>query len=174
MSEPKRIIWQTGTLTIHLVVGSDEIVLIVGILPHDSCQAEQNALYSKLGTVPLLGVRLNGEGNPSQKSSKTLIGSYISSRLRYQSHHEHSDGQSKSLDIITYDEVSQISVITRLSVYLGIPVIRSTATIRNDSQEDIVVDQLSPLIVGALCEKPISCWLDYTLSTPTNSWFGEA
>lgn len=174
MSEPKRIIWQTGTLTIHLVVGSDEIVRIVGILPHNTWIAEQNLLSSKPGTVPLLGVRLNGEGNPSHKSSKTLIGSYVSSRLKYQSHHEHSDGQSKSLDVIMYDEVSQISVTSRLSVYPGIPVIRSTATIRNESQGVIVVDQLSSLIVGALCEKPISCWLDYTLSTPTNSWFREA
>ncbi|GIC94428.1 uncharacterized protein Aud_010928 [Aspergillus udagawae] len=174
MSEPKSIVWQTGTLTVQLVVGSDEVVRVVSILPHDTWTAKQSPLSSKQGTVPLFGVRLNGEGNPSHKSSKTLIGSYVSSRLKYQSHHEHSHGQSKSLDVIAYDEVSQISVTARLSAYLGIPVIRSTATICNESQEDIVVDQLSSLIVGALCEKPISCWLDYTLSTPTNSWFREA
>ncbi|GFF56853.1 alpha-galactosidase [Aspergillus udagawae] len=174
MSEPKSIVWQTGTLTVQLVVGSDEVVRVVSILPHDTWTAKQGPLSSKQGTVPLFGVRLNGEGNPSHKSSKTLIGSYVSSRLKYQSHHEHSHGQSKSLDVIAYDEVSQISVTARLSAYPGIPVIRSTATICNESQEDIVVDQLSSLIVGALCEKPISCWLDYTLSTPTNSWFREA
>jgi alpha-galactosidase len=53
-------------------------------------------------------------------------------------------------------------------------VIRSTVTICNKSQEDIVVDQLSSPIVGALSKKPISCWLEHTLSTPTNSWFRKA
>jgi alpha-galactosidase len=86
----------------------------MGSLPYDTCQAEQNDLSSKPGTMPLLRVRLNSEGNPSHKSSKTLIGSYVSSRLKYQSHHEHSGSQSKSLDIIT---VSQISVTAHLSAF---------------------------------------------------------
>lgn len=174
MSEPKSTVWQTGNITVQLVVGSDEIVHVVSILPHHTWTAEQDPLSSKQGTVPQFRIRLNGEGDPSQKSSKTLIGSYVSSRLKYQSHHKHSCGQSKTLDVIAYDEVSPISVTARLSVYPGIPVIRSTATICNESQEDIVVDQLSSLVVGALREKLISFWLDYTLSTLTNSWFREA
>ncbi|KAF4171103.1 hypothetical protein CNMCM8694_002653 [Aspergillus lentulus] len=174
MSEPKSTVWQTGNVTVQLVVGSDEIVHVVSILPHDTWTAEQDPLSSRQGTVPQFRIRLNGEGNPSQKSSKTLIGSYVSSRLKYQSHHKHSCGQSKTLDVIAYDEVSPISVTARLSVYPGIPVIRSTATICNESQEDIAVDQLSSLIVGALCEKLISFWLDYTLSILTKSWFREA
>jgi alpha-galactosidase len=47
-----------------------------------------------------------------------------------------------------------------MSVYSGVPVNRSTVTIRNESQEDIVVTQLSSLIVGDLYDKPISGWLD--------------
>ncbi|KAJ5808446.1 hypothetical protein N7474_009715 [Penicillium riverlandense] len=174
MAQPKSIVWKTGTLTVQLVVGSDEIVRVVSILPHDAPVEEQAPSSPKQGAVPLFGVRLNGEGNPSHKSAKALIGSYVSSRLKYQSHQEQSNAQLNSLDITAYDETSQISVTAHLSVYPGIPVIRSTTTIRNESQKDIVVDQLSSLIVGALGEKPIDCWLDYTLSTPTNTWFREA
>ncbi|EED15217.1 Melibiase subfamily, putative [Talaromyces stipitatus ATCC 10500] len=163
MAQPSSIVWQTSTLTVQLVVGSDEMVRI-----------EQDPSSPKQGAVPLFGVRLNGDGNPSQKSAKALIGSYVSSRLKYQGHQEYGNDRVKSLDVTAFDETSQISVTAHLSVYSGIPVIRSTMTIHNESQKDIVVDQLSSFVVGALGGKPINCWLDYTLSTPTNTWFREA
>jgi alpha-galactosidase len=174
MSQPKIIVWHTDTLTVQLAVGNDKIVRIVNILPLDASVVEQDPLTPKQCAVPLFGVRLEGEGNALHKSAKALIGSYVSSRLKYQNHQEHSHGSLNSLDVTAYDEISQISVTSHMSAYSGNPVIRSTVTIRNESQEDIVVTQLSSFIVGALCEKPISCWLDYTLSTPTNTWFREA
>jgi alpha-galactosidase len=174
MAQPKHILWQTGTLNVQLVVGTDEVVRLSSILPQDAPVEKPKSSPLGDGSVPLFGVRLSGEGNSKFKSSKTLIASYVSNRLKYQSHKEHSHPHSKTLDITAYDETSKISVTAHLSAFTGIPVIRSTVAIRNDSQEDIVVSQLSSLIIGGLGEKPTSCWLDYTLSTATNTWFREA
>jgi alpha-galactosidase len=174
MPQPKHILWQTGTLNVQLVVGSDGVVRLASIVPHDSTleKSKQNSLGD--GSVPLFGVRLSGEGTQKNKSSKVQIGSYVSNRLKYQSHKEHSHPDSKTLDVTSYDEASKISVTAHLSAFPEIPVIRSTVTIHNDSPERIVVSQLSSLIVGALGQNPTTCWLDYTLSTPTNTWFREA
>lgn len=158
----------------QLVVGKDEIVRISSILP-DSSPVEKPK-HSPLGdgSVPLFGVRLSGEGTQKYKSSRAQIGSYISSRLKYRSHKVHSHPHVEALHVTSHDELSKISVTAHLSVFPGIPVLRSTVTISNDSRESIVISQLSSLIVGALGEKPTSCWLDYTLSTSTNTWFREA
>jgi alpha-galactosidase len=174
MARTKSILWQTGTVNVQIVVGSDEIVRLLSIRPHHAPAVTPKSYPCGDGSVPLFGVRLSGEGNPKHKSSKALIGSYVSSRLKYQSHKEHSNSHSKNLDITAYDDVSKISVTAHLSAFTGIPVIRSAVTVRNDSGKDIIVTQLSSLIVGALGAKPTSVWLDYTLSKPTNTWFREA
>ena len=174
MAQSKQIHWQTGTLNVGLLIGTDGVVRISSILPHGSISEikEQNEIGGS--STPLFGVRLSGEGTQKYKSSKAQIGSYVSSRLKYQSHKEQTRANSKTLDITSYDEISKISATAHLTVFPGIPVLRSSVTIRNESSENIVVAQLSSLIVGALGEKPTSCWLDYTLSTPTNTWFREA
>jgi alpha-galactosidase len=174
MSETKSILWKTGTVNVGISVGSDGIVHLSSIRPHDAPAVTSKSFPQGDGTVPLFGVRLSGEGNPSHKSSKTLIGSYVSSRLKYQSHKEGSTSNSKTFDITSYDDVSKISVTAHLSSFTGVPVIRSSVTIRNDAKSDIVVTQLSSLTIGALGTDPISCWQDYTLSTATNTWFREA
>lgn len=173
MPESTSIIWQTGTVNVEIIVGGDGVVRILNVR-HDAPDIDSASHAFGDGTVPLFGVRLSGEGNPRHKSSKTLIGSYVSSRLKYRSHKEANTANSKTFDITSYDEVSGISVTAHLSAFTGIPVIRSSVTIHNESDKDIVVTQLSSLIIGGLGKKPITCWQDYTLSTATNTWFREA
>jgi alpha-galactosidase len=166
MTESKQILWQNGTLNILLVVGIDGIVRISSILPHGTLAETRPQNGS---SVPLFGVRLSGEGTQKNKSSKSQIGSYVSSRLKYQSHNEQSQTNSMTLRVTSYDEISKISVTAHFIVFPGIPVLRSYMTICNESNENVVVSQLSSLIVGGLGEKPTSCWLDCTLSAPTNT-----
>lgn len=174
MSQPKHILWQTGALDVHLLVDSDELVHVSRIVPHNTASDKSSIASLNESSVPLFGVRLSGDGNPKYKSSKSSIGSYVSSRLKYQSHKEHSNSRFNTLEITSYDETSKISVTAQLSAAPGIPVIRSQVTICNDSKDDIIISQLSSLVIGGLGEKLISCWLDYTLSTATNTWFREA
>ena len=174
MAQSKEIIWQTGTVNVQFVVGSDGVICLSSILPHDAPVEKFRQQPLDNGLVPLFGVRLSGEGTQKYKSSRAQIGSYVSSRLKYQSHEENSHPHSKTLDVTAHDETSLISVTAHLSVFPGIPVIRSTTTIRNDSQEPIVVSQLSSIVVGGLGDKCGNCWLDYALSTATNTWFREA
>lgn len=175
MAETKSILWKTGTVNVQFAVGKDGLVRFSSILPHDAPGViSKSHPFGDDSAPPLFAVRLIGEGNPKHKTSKTLVGSYVSSRLKYQSHKEDSSSHAKTLDIIAYDDVSKISVTAHLSAFPGIPAIRSSVTIRNDSGDDIIVTQLSSLVVGGLGEEPLKCWLDYTLSTATNTWFREA
>jgi hypothetical protein len=85
MVQTKSILWQTGTVNVQIVVGSDEIVRLSSIRPQNAPAAKPKSYSFGDGSVPLFGARLSGEGNPKHKSSKTLIGSYVSSRLKYHS-----------------------------------------------------------------------------------------
>ncbi|KAL2795233.1 glycoside hydrolase superfamily [Aspergillus keveii] len=96
------------------------------------------------------------------KSSKTLVGSYVGPRLKYKSHEIQTGEGSKTLNVTLED--SNIAVTAHLTVCDSTPVVRSTASIQNKSDKDIVVTQLTSL----------KWWGDYTLSVPNNSWFREA
>ncbi|EXK83815.1 hypothetical protein FOQG_11975 [Fusarium oxysporum f. sp. raphani 54005] len=147
-------------------------------LPHPSSEvreAEQEINASiergKDGEV----VRLSGEGNTNDKTAKSLVGSYLSSRLRYKSHQESQDGDVHRLSIHSEDERAGISVIAHLSVYRDVPVLRSVVTIINESKSsDVIVTQISSLTIGGLTTSSNEWNKDYVLRTPTNSWFREA
>ncbi|KAL4925219.1 putative Melibiase subfamily [Aspergillus undulatus] len=100
--------------------------------------------------APLVEVRLAGEGTEKHKSSKTLVGTYIGPQLL------------KTLNVTLAG--SKITVISHLTVYGSTPVVRATASIRNKSDGDIIVTQLTSLVLGGLT----------TGSAKWNSWFREA
>lgn len=175
MTQSTEILWEAGSLDLRFLVGNDGVVRLSNLHPHDlSIETSGHNAPNNNGAVPLFGVRLSGEGTEKHKSSKAQVGSYVSSRLKYQSHKEQTHHNSKTFDITSYDDISKISVTAHLTVFPGVPVVRSVTTIQNESQENIVVSQLSSLVIGPLGAESKSCWLDYTLSYPTNTWFREA
>ncbi|TPX11550.1 uncharacterized protein E0L32_007761 [Thyridium curvatum] len=126
-------------------------------------------------SLPLAEIRLTGEGNHTSKSSKSLVASYIGKRLQYRKHQEerHAESRVTTLDIEMYDDKTQITVTSHLTVYDDIPVVRSSATVRNDSDEKITVSQVSSLVVGGLARSK-EWWNDYVISEANNTWFREA
>ncbi|KAL4937833.1 hypothetical protein BDV06DRAFT_226578 [Aspergillus oleicola] len=122
--------------------------------------------------APLVEVRLAGEGTEKHKSSKALVGTYVGPRLRYQSHEIRNGPGTKTLDLTLAD--GRTTVVSHLTVYDSTPVVRATASIRNDSDQAITVTQLTSLVLGGLTTESKKWWNDYTLSVPNNSWFREA
>lgn len=174
MAKAREIKWQTNPLDVLLRVDSDEVVYLCSILPSESDRKPVVPKRFSDSVLPLIGVRLVGEGNATNKTSKTLIGSYLSERLKYKTHSESKgDDGTESLDIVTHDESSGITVTAHLRVFAGIPVLRSSSTITNTSSRDIIVSQITSLTAGGLCNSE-EWWQDYTLSTANNSWFREA
>lgn len=172
MAIGKEIVWQPGPVEVSFHVGDDGVVRIVAIqtplTPHVA--SIRQAEYA----VPLFGIRLNGEGNAKFKTSRSMVGSYASNRLRYQNHQEAQSDVSKTFEITAQDIESGIIAVATLSVFPDVPVIRSTITVKNVSQRDIVISQLPSLLLGGLTANSDDYWDKYVLSTANNSWFREA
>ncbi len=166
--------WEADDIHILISIDSDGVPHLSCIEP-PGCNNSKNrtSKHFALCDLPLAQVRLVGEGNSIYKSSKTLIGSYVSARLRYVSHAETKNDLQQSLEIICHDETSGILVTTHFVVFTGIPVLRSWTTITNASENNVVLSQVNSLTFGGLSNSE-EWWNDYTLSTATNTWFREA
>lgn len=172
---PIFISWRTSSLTINLTKNQFGAICLYEILSLNYNHQKSASRIFASSELPLISVRLSGEGNTNDKTAKSLVGGYLSSRLRYKSHEQSQDGDVQRLDIHSQDERAGISVTAHLSVYKDIPVLRSAVTITNESNLlDVVVTQLSSLTIGGLTTISNEWNKDYVLRTATNSWFREA
>lgn len=173
MSTPTSFQWQTDAFDIEFTLNSNGVVCLSRVLPKGSKEQPRTALFES-SEVPLVSVKLVGEGNTSDKTSKAMIGGYLSARLKYESHAVAREGSVQTLSIENKDEATKIRITVRLTVYGSIPILRSLATITNQSTDNnIAITQLSSLAIGGLTNS--STWFhDYIVLTANNSWFREA
>lgn len=149
-----------------------EYLLPAGKEPQPSCSPHHSELAR-----PLIELRLSGEGNASQKSSQALVGSYIGQRLRYRSHTETEDGAgratSKTLHVELHDEKTGVTATSHLTIYSGVPVLRATVAVKNDSPAEITLVQVPSVVIGGLTRSR-EWWHDYQVAYANNTWFREA
>ncbi|KAF7592258.1 hypothetical protein BBP40_000460 [Aspergillus hancockii] len=174
MSRSQTITLQSDALRVTVFVDQTGSTFLQEVLPLPGSSRQPVSKYFADSCAPLVEVRLAGEGTARHKSSKSLIATYVGARMLYQSHQIKQQEATITLDINLADPVSKVTVTAHLTIYQGIPVLRATSTIRNDSDKDIVVTQLSSLVVGGLTTGSERWWSDYVLSVPNNSWFREA
>ncbi|KAL2832330.1 glycoside hydrolase superfamily [Aspergillus pseudoustus] len=163
---------ESSALQVDVLIDEDGSAYLQQVIPRGSTPRPAASKYFKTSHAPLVEVRLAGEGTEKHKSSKTLVGSYVGPRLKYKSHEIHTGAGSKTLNVTLED--SKIVVTSHLTVYDSTPVVRSTASIQNKGDTDIIVTQLTSLVLGGLTTGSQKWWADYTLSVPNNSWFREA
>ncbi|KAL2831510.1 glycoside hydrolase superfamily [Aspergillus cavernicola] len=166
---------ESDSLRVTVYIDETGAAYLQEVLPQGSTSRPAASKYFENGYAPLVEVRLAGEGTEKHKSSKTLVGTYVGPRLKYQSHEIRSGPGTKTLDVTLSDTgKSKITVVSHLTVYDNTPVVRATASIRNEGDQDVVVTQLTSLVLGGLTSGSQKWWADYTLSVPNNSWFREA
>ncbi|KAL3458767.1 glycoside hydrolase superfamily [Aspergillus heterothallicus] len=163
---------ESDALQVHVLIDEEGSAYLQQVIPRGSTPRPPASKYFKESYAPLVEVRLAGQGTEKHKSSKTLVGSYVGPSLKYKSHEIHTAQGSKTLDVTVED--SKIIVTAHLTVYDSTPVVRSTASIQNKGDSDVVVTQLTSLVLGGLTTGSQKWWADYTLSVPNNSWFREA
>jgi alpha-galactosidase len=175
MSPPIR--FQTAALSVDISVSEDEaphITLIRGSPVSEDSQARSPG---KVGEVypPLVEIRVGGEGNatPSPRTGAALIGSAVSKRLRYVTHDVVDNDDWHTVNFHMRDEKSGLRVTSHLALSHTSPVLRSRSTVRNDSKENRIINQLSSLVVGGVT-KTEDWWNTYSMSTCRNTWFREA
>ncbi|KAL4999841.1 glycoside hydrolase superfamily [Aspergillus recurvatus] len=165
---------KSDAIALTVSIDEDGAAYLDQIIPRGSTPRWPASKYFKSHHAPLVEVRLAGEGTQKHKSSKSLLGSYIGARLRCKFTEIRESEGSKTLDVTLSDLEANITVISHLTIYDSTPTLRATATIRNDSGQDIIVTQVTSLVLGGLTTGSAKWWHDYMLSVPTNSWFREA
>lgn len=143
------------------------------VLPADEDEKPSCSSHFEDSSLPLVELRLSGEGNVTNKSSKALVGSYVGSRLVYKTHQEKADGATKTLDVELHDEKTKVTVTSHLTIFDGQPFLRSSVTVNNGSDVAVVVNQMPSIVVGGMTRSP-EWWNDYEVSYANNTWFREA
>ncbi|KAI3554039.1 alpha-galactosidase [Colletotrichum abscissum] len=100
--------WYTDALKIDFLVNNAGVICLDRILPptvEPSPHSSPNFEFSKL---PLVSIRMSGEGSGDIKTAKTLIGTTLSDRLRYQSHRiiKSDDGSNETLIVECSDNAT--------------------------------------------------------------------
>ena len=168
----RRIEWHSSGIELVIdVTGGGNVLLHalrpVGRRPADVPHADHDA------ALPLVEIRLAGEGS-AVSSSQRQMGSALGRRLKYVRHEEYRDDLVEGLDVVTKDPLTGLTVTSHFTVYPGIPVLRSTVEVRNDSGEEQVLQAVSSLACGGLTKGSEQWWEDYKVSYAHNSWFREA
>ncbi|KAI8300572.1 alpha-galactosidase [Colletotrichum sp. SAR11_240] len=170
--------WHTDALKIDFLVNKNGVICLDNILPPTANPSPQASPNFESSELPLISIRLSGEGNGDIKTAKTLIGTTLSDRLQYLSHKtiKNHDRTSETLVIECSDDVTGIHVAAKFTVYGSIPVVRAETTVTNTSTSntDVVITNLSTLTIGNMTTASYRWFEDYSLSYANSTWFREA
>ncbi|KAL6236534.1 hypothetical protein BDW75DRAFT_239187 [Aspergillus navahoensis] len=146
----KEIYITSVALVLTIYIDEDGTAYLEQIIPTGSKPRYPVSRYFESHRTPLVEVRLAGEGTQKHKSSKSLVGSYVGVRLRYKSSTITESKGSRTFNATLSDPTSKITAISHLTIYDSMPILRARTTIRNDSSEDIIVTQVTSLVLGGL------------------------
>ena len=174
-SKEKSLILQNDCVTVNFEVDENGRIFLRDVLPAGATRRPSASKYFEDQSLHFIQARLAGEGNPTFKTSKALVGTGIGERLVYVSHEKRRDEQSGStiLDIELTDKTSGVDVVAHVSIFDGLPILRCSCTIKNVSEKDIVITQISSLAIGGMANAK-EWWHDYQVSIANNTWFREA
>ena len=175
IQEPRTVKWETASLDLVLVEDENACMCFRSMLLHGTRQHPSSSLFFETSDLPLTSIRLVGEGNTSDKTAKSLIGTYASARLQYMRHETQTHHDSDELIMHSFDETAKLLVSTHFVVYKGIPALRSFVEVTNKSEsESTIISQLSSFTIGGMTTSSKDWFHDYNLMTATNGWFREA
>ena len=169
---PDHVKVSTKTVSIDVAIPQDSFPYVEYLGP--PLETRQYRPYPVATFPPLVEVRLNGQGNSGPKTGASLIGSTVSQRLRYVSYlMREDDAGAKHLDVEMHDKETGLTVVAHVILFPDAPVARFRATVRNDSNKELIIHQVTSLVIGGVTNTE-QWWLDYNLSTANNCWFREA
>ena len=165
MTEP--IMWRPGSVELVVDIdGGAPAITHLGL-------AGDPVRDARAGALPLVEVRVAGEGN-SIASSERLMGSGLSRRLRYVTHAEHEAGDTRVLEVTMRDPDTELTVVTRLTSWHDLPVLRWETQVINDGDTPADLQLLSSFALGGLTVPDAEWWDEQTVAFAHNSWFREA
>jgi alpha-galactosidase len=173
MSVNKSFSWHAGAVSILFDIDDQGHVLLRSL--HSSRYAPiRTPTNFRDSALPVVEVKLAGQGGIQGATTTRMVGSYVSRRLQYVQHEERADNSRRILDIVMRDTSAEITVISHFMAYPDLPVIRSTTTVRNDSKQTISLQQVSSMVIGGISLPSSEWWKDCRVSFANSTWFREA
>lgn len=165
---------QNNAINVLISIADNGVAKLESILPVGSEPTPSCSPYFPSAALPLVELRLSGEANASDKSAKSMIGSYIGTRLRYRSHNEEKGKLpgEQTLNVVLHDEKTGVTATKHLSIFDGLPFLRSSVTVKNESSAPVVVNSIPSFTVGGI-GRAREWWNDYRISFANNTWFRE-
>lgn len=173
MSVNKSFSWNAGAVSLKFNVDEQGHVLLRSLYSSGSTPAQAPANFRE-SALPIVEVKLAGQGGVQGATTTRMVGSYVSRRLQYVKHEERADDNGRMLDIVMRDSTAGITVTSHFMAYPDLPVIRSSASVRNDSKKTVSLQQVSSLVVGGISLPSKEWWKDYHVSFADSTWFREA
>lgn len=149
MSGNKTFSWHAGALSLKFDVDQKGHVLLRSLYSSKTTPREA-APYLRDSALLVVEVKLAGQGGVQGSTTTRMVGTYVSRRLQYVQHEERADDKTRMLDIVMRDPSAGITVTSHFMAYTDLPVIRSTASVRNDSEKTISLQQVSSLVIGGI------------------------
>lgn len=174
MFEPFEFTWDTGRLRVVLAVDAGQIMRIRELRAVDSTAPQYRSVYFDSAALPLVELRLAGQGSPSFKGAKSLVGTQGARSLVYQSHKVDTTSDLSKLTVVTRECSMGMQVTVELTAHPEIAAVRSIVTAENQSRAPVTLFQLSSLVVGGLSDGRPGWHRQHSLLFATNSWFREA
>ena len=172
MSFKSLIEWRAGALVVSIYSNDEKHIRLHSVRSATAPQFGQSDAVDF--DLPLANVRLSGEGH-AVDTSKRQINGYLSRRLRYVRHEEHESKEGvKSLDVVSQDAKTGLTVTNHFIVHPELPVLRSMVTVHNGGNSAVTLQNVSSLIIGNLSSGSTRYWDDYRLCFARSDWFREA
>ncbi|KAK7458320.1 alpha-galactosidase [Colletotrichum acutatum] len=169
--------WHTDALKIDFLINKDGVICVDRILPTTVEPSPRSSPNFESSELPLVSIRVSAEGSGDIKTAKTLVDTTLSDRLRYQSHRiiKSDDGSKETLTVDCSDNATNIHVVASFTIYGSIPVVRAQTTITNQStnNQDIVLSNISTLMIGNMTSTSDRWFEDYSLFHANSTWFRE-
>jgi len=162
----ERIEWGSELLQVHFAIDDDHRVSIVNFGPTHNLGGDVDQ-WAALNPVE---IQIAGFQLP-QGSRHVALGGTQS--LRYESHHESLACGNRTLHLVQRSEAG-VRVEQKWESFLGLPVVRCTVSVTNESHENITIDHLASFTYNGFIRFADSDWSERSrIAIPHNTLFGE-
>ena len=170
----QQISWSTDALQVEILVDSHRHVWFHSVRPAGTKIATYAAEIELSHALPLVQLRLRGEGSTSGTSER-LVFSATSQRLVYDTHREWTDeGGVQCLEVCMSDPKTGLNITSKFRVFRGIPVLSSCATVTNEGTETVCLQTLASLSLGYLNRGHNQWWNEHDIVIANSTNFREA
>jgi alpha-galactosidase len=170
----RRVGWRFGKGEVRLAIADDSPVRLVSVEPRAADQIASWPDSPLVFAAPLVELAIGAEGRTGTSPNAQHRRYLASSRLRYISHVETSEGDESVLLVVQRDPASGLEVTSRLEHRPGAAAFRASTAVANRGDAAVTLRFVSSLALGGFGDASIEqAPARLELTSARNAWFAE-